>query len=124
MKNITNSSPFKIRYVNELRPKFLANLATNSKTIEMNKFFCPGLFHLIANKIHLLPVWSSSLVVLLSESTCLTIQYLKRIINNCSEQNFNITKNRIVVRSGSMPSEIAALSYERLRYIFNGIFQF
>ena len=61
-------------------------------------------------------------MVLLAESTCLSVEYLKRIINNCAESNFNITKNKIVVKSGSMPSEIASLNYERLRYTYKGIF--
>lgn len=119
LKNISNSSPFKIHFDKLIKKNCKKVPFDNS--IENNFFYNPALFNVIKQFLPSIPLWTGCFLSLLEEKNehlkACKLE-LKRLHNNPAEGNFNILKNKIVLKSGAMPSEIASLSYERLLFKF------
>jgi len=120
LKNISKTSPFKIHFDKIIRKK--CKQLPFDEYVEQNSFFSPGLFNLIKQFIPNLPLWTGCFISLMKLKykklkTCPLD--MRRLNSNPAEGNFNILKNKIVLKSGAMPSEIAALSYERLLFKFD-----
>jgi hypothetical protein len=121
LKGLKNSSPFKKYFEKIIYSNFKNKISQeySKENLEENIFYNPALFTLIYDVMYLLPLWSGVLINLFSKNSELNIEDIKRLENNSVEGWFDILKNKIVVKSSVMPSEIASLTYERLRFKFN-----
>jgi hypothetical protein len=118
LKNVKKSSPFR-KYFDKILTKKCKRLDFEIN-MERNIFFNPGLFNLINSYVSILPLWTGCLLSIL-KTTYKSFEFgeLVRLHSNPAEKNFDILKNKIVLKSGAMPSEIAALSYERLKFKYD-----
>jgi hypothetical protein len=118
LKNVKKSSPFR-KYFDKLLKKKCRRFDFDNK-VARNDFFNPGLFNLINSHVSILPLWTGCLLnVLKQKSKTFKFEELVRLHSNPGEKNFDILKNKIVLKSGAMPSEVAALMYERFKYKFD-----
>jgi hypothetical protein len=118
LKGLKNISPFKKYFDSFINTKLVNVNEMLDKNLEDNVFFNPMLFKLIRDLLYLLPLWTGVLLNLFTENADISIDPINRLDNNPAEGWFQILKNKIVVNSGVMPSEIASLNYERLRFKF------
>ncbi len=118
LKNVKKSSPFR-KYFDKILKHKCRRFDFDIK-IEKNDFYNPGLFNLIDSYVALLPLWTGCFLnVLKQKYKTFIFQELVRLHSNPGEKNFDILKNKIILKSGAMPSEVAALMYEGLQFKFD-----
>ena len=84
---------------------------------EINNFYCPQLFNVLMNEIHLLPLWSGIIIfkVQLHYNECFP-NIKSRLTNNFVENSFgNLKKNILLNNKKFTTNELAS-------YIYNDIF--
>jgi len=117
LKSIKKESPFRKYFDLKLKKKY-KRFGFNEK-MEENIFYNEGLFHLIYSYVSIIPLWTPIFVnLLIKNNDASSGSFNQRYNSNPAEKNFDILKNRLVLKSGAMPSEIAAITYERLNYKF------
>ena len=123
LKGLKNNSPFTKYFDTMINNTFKNNIGILEENSEENIFYNPILFNLIKDQLYVLPLWTGIFTNLFSKNNKLDIDIIKRLQNNPVEGWYQILKNKIVVNSGVMPSEIASLTYERLRFKFTTFFK-
>ena len=119
MKNISKTSPFKVNFDKLIRTR--CRKIKYDANVETNCFYNPAIFDLFKQHLPYLPLWTGCFLSIMKEkfkNLHLCQLDMKRLDSNPAEGNFNILKNKILLKSGAMPSEICALSYERLLFKF------
>jgi len=124
VENIKKDSPY-TKYFEELLMKYASHIASNSNSdinAKKNEYYCPNLFKLIENYLHLLPMWTGCLI----NKTLIKYEKIKiktRLDNNCVENNFGHIKTKLFQRNLQMPSSMSAILYDRykLKYLIDNV---
>jgi hypothetical protein len=108
-------SPFIVYF--EKKIHFFSNQIIDAEDLgntKTNEYYCPRIFEIIKNYLHILPLWTGIFIQKCNES--FPIHILKtRLTNNPVECWFKILKHVILCsRKKNMPSELCALEYQKI----------
>ena len=113
-KSLKKNSPFRIYYY-KLIKKYMQNIKQNLSTNDnqvLNDYYCPMMFNIILDYIHVLPFWSG---IMIGHWTSLNPKFksITRLSNNPVENWFNQVKTHMNPDRPIMPSVFASRMSQR-----------
>jgi len=103
-------------------------LVTNEVDNISNRYFCPKLFKIIVDKLHILPLWTGILfengIYVLDKKNQLSntakIRTTTSLSNNYVENRFGFIKNAVMMKSKPvMPSDLIPKLYNDIKVSVN-----
>ena len=117
---LKKNSPFTV-YFEKLLKRHKLNLNTKkhkTNKAELNIYYCPKIFKIIIQYIHLMPLWSGIMIGLWCKLKPNIKELINRITNNPVENWFGQIKNALNLFLPVMPSEYANVVYTLIDAIY------
>ena len=99
---------------NNIKAKTAKRVKTNYR--ELNNYFCPKMFKIIFNYVHLMPLWSNVLISIFSNYFNLSID---RLTNNPCENWFDQLKESLRLFIPAMPSQFANFAFSLIEAFYD-----
>jgi hypothetical protein len=112
-KSLFKKSLFRIHFENVLKEEIDSNKDELNISKTENEFYCPQMFDIIKDYIHILPLWSGFMLFNWQELNP-NYNHIKRLSNNPVENWFDQLKNVTLRKQKVMPSFLTTKMYQKI----------